>query len=145
MTRHVFYTWLLANPLHPIIFLAQALYESGSGDMRVSFDLIDPYFFFALASCAISLPGLLVARVMFSFIIDNTKDEWMILIYWFATVGALAIVTFIFFSLLLSRQIEMLELSIPGVVSACLSVCIRYDQLKQLIQKQKGPHEQDIA
>jgi len=145
MTRHVFYTWLLANLLHPIIFFAQLLFETGEGDMHVSFGFLDPFLLFVMASCAISLPGLLVARPLFGLIIDKAKDEALVFVLWLVSVAALAFLSFVAFSLLIAGSIELLELSIPAVISSVLAVAFRFYQLKQLIQKQNEPYEQDVA
>jgi hypothetical protein len=145
MTLHVFNTWLVANLLHPVLFLVLILVESPGGDFRISPEILSIYIVLVFFSCFISFPGLCLARILFGVIIDKIKDDALVFITWFTTVVVVAFLNFVVFCLLFERSIEFVYLGIPAAASAFVAAGIRYYQLRKLIQKQRSLYELDLA
>jgi hypothetical protein len=136
MFLHTFYTWILANILHPVMFfLATFVMGEASG---LNQNLFESYFLYLIYSFFISIPCLFLGWLSLFVILvtPNTDDAKFVL--WLVTAPALIIFEFLVILVLLdSIDMEVLLFSLPGIVATGVSVLVRYQQFRKLIHTPK--------
>lgn len=143
MFLHTFYTWILSNLLHPILFmLLLILKESSSG----FFDFSSTVVFFTV-SLVISLPCLFLGWMCLYLILNAPYSTGAKFIVWLATGPSLAFLEFLFMLLVINlMEIEILQFSFPGIAAVGISILIRYGQFGKLIYIPKiDNHETDLV
>jgi hypothetical protein len=127
---HVLYTWLLANVIHPFVFVIAEMIMYGNND-------IDPFIFFLIffISILFSIPALLIVWLGSIEILKTNYSGLEKLFLWYL----LAItVTFVDFVLIIScifrenLSFNDLGIVLPALVATFLSISIRYKYFLQL-------------
>lgn len=143
MFLHTFYTWVLANLLHPVMFLAAA-FIIGDGDAP-GFDLglFESYFLFLVYSFCISIPCLLLGWLTLYLILVSSYSGDAKFFLWLVTGPALIILEFLVILTLFNLiELEILLFLLPGIASVGASILIRYQQFKKLVHTPKIEHHE---
>lgn len=146
MFIHTFYTWILANMIHPILWLFMPLFiqeEEGISfinDVSVGI-LMLVTFFTGLISFPCLLLGWQLLRII--AVIDYTKEAKFCM--WTAAVLSLIIAESILIVLLVEVSVmEMIWLIIPVSVASIIAICARYSLFIKLVASvQTYAHEKD--
>ena len=145
MFLHTFYTWLLANLLHPLMFLLAALImpEVPGFDK----DLLEIILLLLVYSLCLSAPCLLLGWPCLYLIICSLYSGDARFMLWLVSAALLIVLEFLFI-LLVGDNLgpEFLLFSLPGVAAVGTSILIRYRQFKKLIHLSKiENHETNLV
>lgn len=146
MFLHTFYTWLLSNLLHPLLFMILSVVRKGSAGSFCSDNLIIELSFFT-ASLIISLPCLLVGWLNLYLIISSPYSGNSKFLIWVITAPLLVFLEFLFILVISDfLEIEFLVFSIPGMVAVMIAILIRYKQFRKLSHLLKiNNHETNLV
>ncbi|MBL7739211.1 MAG: hypothetical protein JNK14_08320 [Chitinophagaceae bacterium] len=135
MFLHTFYTWLLANALHPAMFMLSYLVLNGDYASFFDADTWAFYWLFQIFSLVLSLPALLAGWLLLGVIVLSNHTAVARFLLWLLCVSALVPVSFLLLFLLAGEHPdrEVFFLSIPGVSAVLITICIRYKQFGRLI------------
>ena len=137
MFLHVFYSWLITQLLHPILVIALSYVLNGS------IDLLEPgfIFLFAIGSVVISSPCLLLGWLSLGLIVYSDHTVVAKFVLWFLATGILVVLNFFILALILYRnfQVELLFMTIPGILSIWISSVIRWKQFQKLVYIENQP------
>ena len=144
MFLHTFYTWLIANLLHPLMFLFFFFFRDGSFSSLFNAETPEICLLIFIFSLLISLPALLAGWLMLGMIVLSSYTVMARFMMWLICASALVLLSFLLLSLFLDGVIdpEIISLSVPGIVAASFSICIRYKHFRKLISS-LYPEEQD--
>jgi hypothetical protein len=145
MFLHIFYTWLLANLLHPVMFfLAALIMREAPGFDQNLFEIV--LLLLAYSLC-LSAPCLLLGWLCLYLIICSPYSGDARFVLWLVSAVLLIVLEFLF--ILLAGDIldlEFLLYSLPGVAAVGTSILIRYRQFKKLIHIPKiNNHETNLV
>ena len=145
MFLHTFYTWLLANLLHPLIFFLAALImrEAPGFDQN----LFEIFYLLLFYSFCFSLPCLLLGWLCLYLIICSPYSDDAKFILWLVTAASLIILEFLVILFIGDlTDLALLLFSLPGVAALSASILIRYKQFKKLIHIPKiKNHETNLV
>jgi len=131
MFLHTFYTWVLANLLHPVMFFLTVLVIGDS--MGFNSDLVKNYFLFLTYSVCISIPCLFLGWLSLYIILITPNTDSVKFLLWLITAPALVLFEFIiilnFFDLV---EKEFFLFSLPGITAIGFAIVARYQQFKKL-------------
>ena len=124
MFVHTFNTWLLAQLLHPFVFLLYFFFLCPVEIINVLLIIMIPIVFF------ISMPSLLMARAFFGLLPRITAPEFEKLFIWIILVELSIFLNFSGLLLVFNGQIWMsaYELMIPSMIAAFFATLIRAKQ-----------------
>ena len=126
MFVHTFNTWLVANLIHPVIFIIYFLWLNDTGGN----DWAAAIFFIGIFSFFLSIPSLLIAW-FFQYVITNTNfSSWEKFVAWIMSVVVAIFLNFASLKLLFDvvTWSEIEEILPPSVMAAVLSILIRHKQ-----------------
>src|SRR4051812_8549037 len=133
MFLNVFYSWLIAQVLHPILFMVSLWLFDGRFFINAEY-----VFYFLLISILVSLPGLLSGWLCMGRIVAAHYTISAKFFIWLATAAMLVILTLWIVILFFDGglQPEFLLAAIPGILSIWIASIIRLRQFYKLfIQK----------
>ncbi|MGN6294926.1 MAG: hypothetical protein ACTHMV_19405 [Chitinophagaceae bacterium] len=134
MGLHSFNTWLVANLIHPFLILIMDLIDPAffyDMDFLAEPSLLSMIFFF---SFILSLPGLLLAYACLRIIVPAPHSYQVKLVIWaLAAPGIIAFGAMVAMIIFGDFNPGGLIVCMPAMLSAMLSVLIRYQQFKRLI------------
>jgi hypothetical protein len=145
MFLHTFYTWVLANLLHPIMFfLATVIMGHAAGFDKYLFE--SALLFLGYSFC-FSFPCLLLGWLTLYLILASLYSVEAKFLLWLVTAPSLNIMEFlIILSLFDLMELEILLFLFPGVASVGASILIRYSRFKRLIHTPKiENHETNLV
>ena len=145
MFRHTFFTWLLANSLHPVIgFIAIFIMDDAS---RFDQDFFLVYFLSLAYSCFISIPCLLLGWLSLYIILVTPNSDDVRFFLWLITAPALILFEFLVILILFdSIELKVLLYSLPGIAAIVVSILVRNQQFKKLIHTPKiENHETNLV
>lgn len=145
MFLHIFYTWLLANLLHPVfIFLGFYLMEGYPIFTGEALQFLFPVLVYLLL---FSIPCLFIGWVCLYLVsITPFHNDAKFLMWLF--VAPLLVFMEILVILLLEGKVDIEELvfALPGMVAVAVAILIRYVQFQNLINVNKTTnHEADLV
>lgn len=131
MTLYLFYTWLLANLLHPLIiwtglhFTHSDLAETiNAGSVVIGFGI----------SCLLSIPVLILASLGLKIIVSAKQELFASLFVWIITVaGSIIFEVLVSMVLFTSLEVSVLSLFIPAMIASAIAILIRHKQFSKLI------------
>jgi hypothetical protein len=146
MFLHTFYTWLLSNLLHPVLFVILSIITQNYPGIFNPHFFIDAVTFFAW-SLVISLPCLLLGVLCLYLIINSPYSAGTKFMLWLATGPSLVFLEFLFILLVMNLvEIEILLFSFPGIAAVGISILIRYWQFEKLSYSPKiDNHETNLV
>lgn len=128
---HVLYTWLLANILHPFVWIIaeRIMYGNSSGDFST------PIFLIFWVSFLFSIPAIFIAWAGSIAILNaNYSGIEKLFLWYLAAISATAIdfkmVVYVFFGENLA--INNFKIVLPALIATFLSISIRYKYFLQL-------------
>jgi len=141
MFLNVFYSWLIAQVFHPILFIASLWLLDGRFFINVEY-----IFFFLLISILVSLPGLLAGWLCMGLIAYSNYTITAKFFMWLATTALLVILTLWIVILFFDGglQLEFLLAAIPGILSIWIASVIRLKQFHKLIYSVNRIPEDDM-
>lgn len=145
MFLHTFYTWILANILHPVmLFLATIVV---GGDFGFNQNIFESYFLYLVYSFCISIPCLFLGWLSLFIIVVTPNPDDAKFVLWLVTAPALIIFEFLVILILFdSTELKVLLFSLPGIVATGVSVLVRYQQFKKLSHTPKiENHETNLV
>lgn len=145
MFLHTFYTWILANMLHPVMFfLATFVMGEASGFNQ---NLFESYFLCLVYSFFISIPCLFLGWLSLFIILVTPNPDDAKFVLWLVTAPVLIIFEFLVILILLdSMELKVLLFSLPGIVATGVSVLVRYQQFRKLSHTPKiENHETNLV
>ena len=130
MFLHVFYSWLIAQVLHPLVLIFSIwVFNDSSGYVPRS-----SYFYFVLFSAIASLPCLLLGWLCFGMIVyaDYTFEAKFLI--WLTTAAILVILNLSIIILVFDNRLEAKDLliAVPGILSIWIALFIRLKQFHRL-------------
>jgi hypothetical protein len=132
MFLHTFYTWLLSNLFHPILFVILSIIRQDYPGFWEQHLLIDAVTFFA-CSLVISLPCLLLGWLCLYLIINSPYSAGTKFMLWLMTGPSLVFLEFLFVLLVMNiMEVEIFLFSLPGIAAVGISILIRYRQFEKL-------------
>lgn len=145
MFLHIFYTWIIANLLHPVfIFLGIYLTD---GDPIFTGELLQLLFLALMYSLLFSIPSLFIGWLCLYLIsITPFNNDAKFLIWLF--VAPLLVFIEILVILLLEGNIDVTELkfALPGMAAVALTVLSRYVQFQNLNSiSETNKHETNLV
>ena len=146
MFLHTFYTWILSNLLHYILFIIILIITEGNPDIFDSSLFISAVIFFCL-SVIISLPCLLLGWLCLNLINASPYSGGIKFLLWLVTGPSLVFFEFLFI-LVLTNQIENEDFLVilPAMTAAGMSILIRYRQFEKLNYTPKiDDHETNLV
>jgi len=145
MFRHTFFTWLLANSLHPVMFFIATVIDGDA--LGFSLGLFKTYFLFLTYSVSISLPCLFLGWLSLYIILITPNTDSTKFLLWLITAPALVLFEFIIIlSLFDLVEKEFLLFSLPGITAIVVAILARYQQFKKLIYTPKiENHETNLV
>ena len=147
MFLHAFYTWLLANLLHPLMLAAGISITTGNVHFSLTGETISNLFEFLFYSMLFSLPCLLLGWLFLGIIVFSSYPGPVKFILWFL-VTALVIFLEVFTILYLSQEEiewELLLFAIPATGATWVAIALRWNQFKNLIIQQTKNYEDDLV
>lgn len=148
MFLHAFYTWLVANLLHPLM-LAAGLIATTTVNVNFSFssETISNLFQFLFYSMLFSLPCLLLSWLFLGIIVFSGYP-WPVKFILWLFVTALLIFLEMFVILYLSEEEiewELLLFALPATGATWIAIALRWNQFKNLIIQQTKNYEDDLV
>jgi hypothetical protein len=146
MFLHTFYTWLLSNLLHPVLFILLPIITGNNTDIFNSEFVNDTVIFFRL-SLIISLPCLLLGWLCLYLILNSPYSAGTKFILWATTGPSLVFFGFLFMLLFMNLMgAEILLFSFPGIAAVGISILIRSRQFEKLTYTPKiENHETNLV
>ena len=126
MYLYVFITWVVANLLHPLLFIISLSNKSNSAFPL--FELIGECVILFCISLLVSLPSLLLAYLVIFLVSRLPIDTWSRFFTWLLLVAAIPLVNFLLlFSSLIGEEslLSVFDLVLPSIVAAVISVLVR--------------------
>jgi hypothetical protein len=127
MYRYTFFTWLLANLLHPIGII---IYFEGLS-VSLGEQLVLSYILILFYSLFISSASLLISFLIISIILLLKLPDWCKFLCWLIATPFIVIVNILTLELLTEGEIGMtgrdLEIGIPSMITIVAVVLARYD------------------
>jgi len=145
MFLHTFYTWVVANLLHPIIFfLAELIVGETIG---FDFNLVAGYLLFLTYSVGISFPCLFLGWLSLYIILMTPNTDTAKFLLWLIAAPALILFEVIVILCLVgSVEKELFLISLPGIAATGVAIGIRYPQFRKLIYTPKiENHETNLV
>jgi hypothetical protein len=148
MIRHTCNTWLLANLIHPLIWIIYVWITLHDAMFAIQLDTVIGQYVTILIFSLIASSPLLALGCVFIRIVTQPRytipAAWSL---WLVTLILLvvfeAIVMVFFFGDLI---FEMYEIFLPSIIATCLAVCIRYKQFTRLYYSpETNEHENDMV
>jgi hypothetical protein len=139
--KHVSNTWLLAQLVHPLVFIAGLMPVGG---------IVDVYMFFVLyiLGFIFSLPAYLLCLAFFGSILQMPYDPLVKLFIWCLASVACVITGFFLICLAFLDVRAFMEgfvFIIPGCVATVIAVLLRYKQFRNFTDLQMVYHEDDLV
>ena len=146
MFLHTFYTWILSNLLHPILFILLMIIKGNDAEVFDSRFFTETATFLAV-SLIISLPCLLLAWLCLYLILSSPYSTETKFMLWLTTGPSLVFLEFLFLFLIINvMEFEIFLFSCPGIAAVGISILIRYRQFEKLIYIPKiDNHETDLV
>jgi len=145
MFLHTFYTWIIANLLHPVfIFFAVYLID---GYPFFGTSVLEIFFLVTLYSLTFSIPCLLIGWLCFYLVSTTPLTVEAKFLTWLIAAPVLVFLE-IFIILLIIGQIdaELLLYSMPGMAATGIAILVRYRQFKNFFNVNKTTnHETDLV
>lgn len=136
MFLHTFYTWVLANLLHPVMFFIATLVIGET--IEFNFDLVKIYFLFLTYSVGISFPSLFLGWLSLYIILITPNTDTAKFLLWLITAPALILFEFIVILCLFGLvEKEIFLFSLPGITATGVAIAVRYPQFRKLIYTPK--------
>jgi len=133
MFLHVCNSWLLAQLLHPLLFILSGYFWSGEPLPLAAFIII---FVF---SSIVSMPSLFLGWLFLSIIVYSEYVIPLKFIFWLLTSAALILLTIWILILVIGGlEEEMLRnflYAIPGIISIWVVSIIRYRKFRKLVDE----------
>jgi hypothetical protein len=133
MFLHIFYTWIIANLLHPVFMMLGIfiLNESTASDS----EFFEIYLLIVFCSFIVSVPCLLFSWFSLYLISNTPYTTDAKYLVWLVTVS-LTVFLEVFVILLIVDDVNSTTLlfSVPGVAATIVAIMLRYWQFKNLIQ-----------
>lgn len=145
MFLHTFYTWVLANLIHPVMFfLATLIVGDASGFNQ---NLFESYFLYLVYSFCISFPCLFLGWLSLYIILVTPGSDDVKFFLWLVTAPAVILFEFLVILVLFDLiKLEILLFSVPGIAAIGVSILVRYQQFKKLIHTPKiENHETNLV
>lgn len=135
MFLHTFYTWFIANLLHPLMFLLFFFFRDGNFSSLFNVETAEICSLIFVFSLVISLPALLAGWLLLGMIVLSSYTVFARFMLWLICASALVLLSFLLLSLFLDGIIDpkIVSLSVPGIVAVSFSICLRYNHFRQLI------------
>ena len=129
MFLHVFYSWLIAQVFHPVLFVVSLWLLGGWFPVNP-----EDVFFFILISMLVSLPSLFAGWLFIGPIIHSNYTIAAKFFMWLASTAVLVILTLWIIILVLDggRHLESLLAGTPGILSVWVASIIRLKQFQKL-------------
>jgi hypothetical protein len=146
MFLHTFYTWLLANLLHPLMLAAGVIVTTGNVNVNFN-ETINFLFQILFYSMLFSLPCLLLSWLFLGIIVFSGYLMPVKFILWLL-VTALLIFLEVFIILYLSEEEiewELLLFALPATAATWMAIAFRWNQFKNLITQQTKNYEDDLV
>ena len=141
MFLNVFYSWLIAQVFHPIIFMFSLWLFNGRFFINAQY-----IFYFLLVSIPVSLPGLFFGWLCMGIIAHSNYTIAAKFFIWLATTATLVILSLwtvvLFFDG--GLQLELLLAAIPGILSIWIASVIRLKQFQRLIDREISIPDRDL-
>lgn len=130
MFLHVFYSWLVAQVLHPLILILSIWIFNGSA----GYIPWSSYFFFFLFSAIVSLPCLLLGWLFFCLIVYSGYTFAAKFLLWLASAATLVILNLWIIILVFDNGLDSTDLMIasPGILSIWAASLMRLKQFQKL-------------
>ena len=145
MFLHTFYTWILANILHPVMFFLATLVMGEAFGFNQN--LFENYFLYLVYSLFISVPCLFLGWLSLYIVLATPNPDDAKFVIWLVTAPALVLFEFlIILSLFDLIELKPLLFSLPGIAATGISILIRYPQFNKLIHIPKiENHETNLV
>ena len=146
MFLHTFYTWLLSNLLHPVLFILLLIITENNTDILNSGFVTAIVTFFAV-SLVISLPCLLLGWLCLYLITNSPYSAGTKFMVWLTTGPSLVFFEFLFILLFMDLiETEIFLFSFPGIAAIGISILIRFRQFEKLTYTPKiENHETNLV
>jgi hypothetical protein len=125
MLTHTFYTWFLANLLHPVLFLLLDIIAGNGSFFR---DAISIGLIILMVSFVVSIPCLIVSFVFVDLLVKTPLSGYTKFGVWLLAGVFMTLVEL----LIILPSGETVLRSLPAIISAGLSILIRYPQFIKL-------------
>ena len=141
MFLNVFYSWLIAQIFHPIIFMFSLWLFNGRFFINAQYIL-----YFLLVSIPVSLPGLFLGWLCMGLIAHSNYTIAAKFFIWLATTATLVILSLWIVVLFFDGglQLEFLLAAIPGILSIWIASVIRLKQFQRLIDRGISIPDRDL-
>ena len=140
MFRHLLYTWLLANILHPVLFFLIQIGVGGSRPINQA-DLVESFLSFSAASLVFSAPCLLLGiAVLYLIRFTRFKLPARFILWLFAS-AMMVVLMFagLLYFFLQNVELGELKFAFPAIAATWLAIIIRWRQFKDLDYLQYDP------
>ena len=130
MFLHVFCSWLVAQVLHPFIFVF-SIWILNDLSCYVPWS---SYFYFVLCSAIVSLPCLLLGWLCFGMIVYSDYTFTAKFLIWLTTAAILVILNLWIIILVFDKRLhaEDFLIAVPGILSIWIASSIRLKQFYRL-------------
>jgi len=148
MFLYTFNTWLIANLLHPLMFMAFGFIIYGHDGLLFYADIVKGYLLVLGVSLLCSLPALLIGWLLLGMVVLSEYTPLARLIMWIICSATLVFLEVLVMALIVreSLTLETFSLAIPGILAVSASIIIRYKQFQKLISSlQTNDHENNLG
>lgn len=145
MFLHTFYTWIIANLLHPVFIFFAVYFIDGHFIFGTNF--FEFFFLAILYSFAFSIPCLLIGWLCFYLVSTTPLTLEAKFLTWLIAAPVLVFLE-MFIILLIIGQIdtELLLYSMPGMAATGIAILVRYRQFQNFFNVNKTTnHETDMV
>ena len=142
MFLHVFYSWLIAQVFHPLLFMVLFYLSHG----YVSHIDAGDIFVFLVISTIASSPCLLLGWLFLGVIVYSGYTGHAKFFLWLGTSAALVFLNFWCIILFFDPNIlrEYFVWMIPGILSIWISSILRFRQFQELIDREISMPDRDL-
>ena len=145
MFLNVFYSWLIAQVLHPVVYIVALWAISGYFGMSAA-AVADIFYFFAFG-LIVSLPSLLLGWLCMGLIVHSSYTTLAKFLLWIVATAILVILNFWIIILFIDRgfQFQDFIIAIPGIISIWIASIIRYKQFQKLNITENNLSESEMS
>jgi hypothetical protein len=143
MMPHTFITWVVANLLHPLVWV---LFIQLKNVEPVSIESVQGLFLITVFTFIFSLPSLFLASLLLSLIAKSFQNINVRFVVWVFSVTVIPMINCLILDLIAeSWKItgEAFELAIPATIATFIAVLIRYKQFSKLFIQQKNENHEN--
>lgn len=135
MFVYTFNTWLIANLLHPLMYMAFGFVTYGHDGILFYADIVKGYLLFLGLSSLFSLPSFLLGWFLLSIVALSDHAPFTRLLMWIGCSAILVFMEVLVLAMIIHEPLGMktFSLAIPGILAVSAAIIIRYKQFQNLI------------